>query len=169
MIVKTVKAAGLENINCSGGRSGKHQLLRRRSKCKHQKKGRAMEKYRDIINLPHHVSSVHPPMSMINRAAQFSPFAALSGYDDAIVETARLTDRRIELTEAEEAEIGKALSSLKRGDKVEMTWFVPDRKKDGGRYVTETVTVKQVVAAEGKVVLMDGRGIEIASIIGVEA
>ena len=115
-----------------------------------------MEKYRDIINLPHHVSSVHPPMSMINRAAQFSPFAALSGYDDAIVETARLTDRRIELTEAEEAEIGKALSSLKRGDKVELTWFVPDRKKDGGRYVTETVTVKQVVAAEGKVVLMDG-------------
>ena len=108
-------------------------------------------------------------MSMINRAAQFSQFAALSGYDDAIVETARLTDRRIELTEAEEAEIGKALSSLKRGDKVELTWFVPDKKKAGGRYVTESVTVKQVVAAEGKVVLMDGRGIEIGSIIGVEA
>ena len=127
-----------------------------------------MEKYQDIINLPHHVSSVRPPMSMINRAAQFSPFAALTGYDDAIVETARLTDRRIELTEAEEAEISKALSSLKRGDTAELTWFVPDRKKAGGRYVTENVTVKQVVAAEGKVVLMDGRGIEIASIIGVE-
>ena len=64
-----------------------------------------MEKYKDIIDFPHHVSDVHPQMSMINRAAQFSPFAALTGYDDAIEETARLTDSRIELTEAEEDEI----------------------------------------------------------------
>ena len=66
-----------------------------------------MEKYKGIIDLPHHVSTVHKPMPMINRAAQFSPFAALTGYDDQIAETSRLTDRRIELTEAEEDAISR--------------------------------------------------------------
>ena len=83
-----------------------------------------MGKYDAIIGHPHHVSSVHPQMSMINRAAQFSPFAALTGYDAQIAETARLTDRRIELTEAEEAEISTALGKLEKGDTVELTWFV---------------------------------------------
>ena len=127
-----------------------------------------MEKYKDIINLPHHVSSTHPQMSMINRAAQFSPFAALTGYDDAIEETARLTDSRIELTEAEEDEISRKLGKLQRGDSVELTWFVPDRRKAGGRYNTETVAIKQVVAGEGKVLLMDGRSVDMEDIIDVE-
>ena len=127
-----------------------------------------MEKYSEIIDLPHHVSSVHTPMSMLDRAAQFSPFAALTGYGDAIVETARLTERRIELTEAEESEIGARLAGLEKGEAVELTWFQSDPRKQGGRYVTERVTIKQVVATEGKVVLMDGRGIEIGSIIEVE-
>jgi len=124
-----------------------------------------MGKYDAIIDHPHHVSKVHPQMSMINRAAQFSPFAALTGYDAAIEETARLTDRRIELTEAEEAEIGRKLAGLKRGDEVELTWFVPDKKKPGGRYVTQRVTVKQLVPTQGKVVLADGRSIEMSAII----
>jgi len=107
-------------------------------------------------------------MSMINRAAQFSPFAALTGYDDQIAETARLTDRRIELTEAEEAEISEKLAGLKRDDEVELTWFVPDKKKAGGRYVTEMVVVKQMIPTEGRMVLMDGRSIEMSAIIEVE-
>ena len=127
-----------------------------------------MEKYKDIINLPHHVSSTHPQMSMINRAAQFSPFAALTGYDDAIEETTRLTDSRIELTEAEEDEISRKLGKLQRGDSVELTWFVPDRRKTGGRYNTETVAIKQVVAAEGEVLLMDGQSVDMKDIIDVE-
>ena len=127
-----------------------------------------MEKYRDIINLPHHVSSTHPQMSMHNRAAQFSPFAALTGYDDAIEETARLTDSRIELTEAEEDEISRKLSHLKRGDIAELTWFVPDKRKAGGRYNTERMVIRQVVAEEGKVLLMDGRSLDIKDIIDVE-
>ena len=127
-----------------------------------------MEKYRDIINLPHHVSSTHPQMSMRNRAAQFSPFAALTGYDDAIEETARLTGSRIELTEAEEDEISRKLSHLERGDIAELTWFVPDKRKTGGRYNTERMVIKQVVAAEGKVILMDGRSLDIKDIIDVE-
>jgi len=127
-----------------------------------------MGKYDAIIDHPHHVSKVHPQMSMINRAAQFSPFAALTGYDAAIEETARLTDRRIELTEAEEAEISRKLAGLKRGDAVELTWFVPDKKKTGGRYVTQRVTVKQLVPTEGRVALADGRSIEMSAIIEVQ-
>ena len=127
-----------------------------------------MGKYDGIIDHPHHVSTVHPQMSMINRAAQFSPFAALTGYDDQIAETARLTDRRIELTEAEEAEINAAIGKLERGDEVELTYYVPDKKKSGGRYVTERVTVKQFVPTEGKVILMDGRSIDMCMIIEVE-
>jgi len=128
----------------------------------------SMGKYDAIIDHPHHVSKVHPQMSMINRAAQFSPFAALTGYDDQIAETARLTDRRIELTEAEEAEISEKLAGLKRDDEVELTWFVPDKKKTGGRYITEKVVVKQMIPTEGRMVLMDGRSIEMSAIIEVE-
>lgn len=126
-----------------------------------------MEKYKSIIDHPHHVSMVHKPMPMINRAAQFSPFAALTGYDDQIVEAARITNRRIELTEAEEEEISGALGRLEKGDTVELTWFVPDKRKAGGRYVTENVTVKQVVASEGKIKLADGREIDMTAIIEV--
>ena len=107
-------------------------------------------------------------MSMLNRAAQFSPFAALTGYDDAIEETARLTDSRIELTEAEEDEISRKLSHLRRGDIAELTWFVPDKRKAGGRYNTERMVIRQVVAVEGKVILMDGRSLDIKDIIDVE-
>lgn len=127
-----------------------------------------MGKYDAIIDHPHHVSKVHPQMSMINRAAQFSPFAALTGYDDQIAETARMTDRRIVLTEAEEAEISKALGTLMKGDEVEITFFVPDKKKAGGRYVTESVVVKQIIPTEGRMVLMDGRSIDMAAILEVE-
>lgn len=126
-----------------------------------------MGKYVSIMDHPRHVSAVHPQMSMLNRAAQFSPFAALTGYGDQISEAARLTDRRIELTEAEEAEIGRKLGALKRGDEVELTWFVPDERKAGGRYVTERVSVKQVVMQEEKVVLAGGRSIDIGRIIEV--
>ena len=127
-----------------------------------------MGKYDAIIDHPHHVSKVYPQMSMINRAAQFSSFAALTGYDDQIAETARMTDRRIELTEAEEAEISKALGTLMKGDEVEITFFVPDKKKAGGRYVTESVVVKQIFPTEGRMVLMDGRSIDMAAILEVE-
>ena len=127
-----------------------------------------MGRYDDIIDHPHHVSRVHPPMSLLNRAAQFSPFAALTGYDDQIAEAARLTDRRVELTEAEAAQIGRRLGGLKRGGGVELTYFLPDEKKDGGRYVTERVTVRQVLPAEGHLRLMDGRRIDIDAIIEVD-
>ena len=127
-----------------------------------------MGKYDAILDHPRHVSAVHSQMSMLGRAAQFSPFAALTGYGDQITEAVRLTDRRIELTEAEEAEIGRKLGALKRGDEVELTWFVPDERKAGGRYVSRRVTVRQVVPEEGRVALAGGQSIPIDRIIGVE-
>lgn len=97
-------------------------------------------KYDDIINLPHHRSEARPHMSAYDRAAQFSPFAALTGYDDAVEETARLTDEKAELTDdAKELLNAKILTlaqMLDTAPTVSITYFVPDRKKEGGAYVT---------------------------------
>ncbi len=98
------------------------------------------EKYKDMLHLPHPVSATHPRMSLQNRAAQFSPFAALTGYDDALRETARLTDRFIELDEDRKQEIDRQLyyihEHLAQKLPVKITYFVPDSKKEGGSYVT---------------------------------
>ena len=95
-----------------------------------------MSEYDDIIHLPHHVSRIHPQMSMEDRAAQFSPFAALTGYDAAIVETARLTAQRVELDEYERQALNKKLQfiseHLNEHPKVSITCFVPDARKEGG-------------------------------------
>ena len=94
--------------------------------------------YEDIINLPHHVSAVHPPMPLSDRAAQFAPFAALTGYGEVIKETARQTDRKPELTEDEKQALDYKLQMAVSlpGEKpmVTVTYFVPDRKKAGGSY-----------------------------------
>ena len=96
--------------------------------------------YDDIINLPHHVSDKHPQMTMHDRAAQFSPFAALTGHNDAIKETARLTDRRIELSEEVKEELSRKLLYIAENisDKpvVTISYFVEDKLKQGGEYVT---------------------------------
>ena len=98
------------------------------------------EKYKDMLHLPHPVSATHPRMSLQDRAAQFSPFAALTGYDDALKETARLTDRFIELDEDRKQEIDRQIGYLQqhRGEAVtvKITYFVPDARKDGGAYNT---------------------------------
>ena len=99
-------------------------------------------RYDDILELPHHVSAVHPPMPLSARAAQFAPFAALTGYGAAVRETERLTDRRVDLDEGERAELEARLQRLLDADSpkpaVTLTWFVPDGRKAGGRYVTRT-------------------------------
>lgn len=98
------------------------------------------EKYKDMLHLPHPVSATHPRMSLQDRAAQFSPFAALTGYDDALRETARLTDPFIELDEDGKQEINRQISYLQQHTEdtlpVRITYFVPDVKKDGGAYRT---------------------------------
>lgn len=104
--------------------------------------------YDDIINLPHHVSAKRPHMSVIDRAAQFSPFAAVVGYDAAVKETARLTDRRVELDEYEKDALNEKLNivaaHIEERPEIAITYFKPDDKKAGGAYVTVTGCVKKI-------------------------
>ena len=128
--------------------------------------------YDDIIDLPHHVSVAHPPMPIPDRAAQFSPFAALTGYDTAIKETARLTDEKIELDEYMQADLSVRLNALQdRLDarpEVTITYFQPDKKKSGGSYLTVTGGVKKIDADERTVVLLDGTKISIEDIVAID-
>lgn len=102
--------------------------------------------YSDIIHLPHHVSKTHPQMSMHDRAAQFSPFAALTGYDSAILETARLTEEKIilneDLQELLDIQFQQLLEHLSEKPLISITFFCPDKRKQGGSYVSISGTVK---------------------------
>ena len=115
-------------------------------------------KYQDIIDLPHHVSKTRPPMPMSDRAAQFSPFAALTGYEEAIGETARLTDQRRELDENELESLNRQLQSVldqpeEASRKISVTYFQPDGKKTGGAYVTVTDRLKKIDMDAGLLIL----------------
>ena len=129
-----------------------------------------MGKYDDIINLPHHVSENHPQMSMQARAAQFSPFAALSGHGDAIKETARLTDSQRDLDEGIVADLNKALGVIEGMDHpdVEISYFVPDVKKQGGHYAVVKGTVKRIDSAEGVLLLINGTRIPLERLLDIE-
>lgn len=127
-----------------------------------------MGKYDDIIDLPHPNSERHPRMPMANRAAQFSPFAALTGYEDTVRETARLTDGRVELTEEEKSILDGKLQALKPGGRAAITYFQPDAKKQGGAYLTASGEVKRVDGTAGAVILADGRRVPIEDILEVE-
>ncbi|TWH81571.1 YolD-like family protein [Sedimentibacter saalensis] len=129
--------------------------------------------YDDIMNLPHHVSATRPHMSAIDRAAQFSPFAALTGYGDAITETARLTGEKVELDEYMKDVLSVRLQiiadQLKEHPEIAITYFQPDEKKSGGAYVTVIGRVKKIDEYERVVVMIDGTRVpidEIASIDG---
>lgn len=108
-------------------------------------------------------------MSMGDRAAQFAPFAALTGYEDAVREAARLTEERVELTEDAQAALDARLRLLADGSMagkaVTLTWFQPDARKSGGAYVTATGILKRVDSYAGEVVLADGRRIPIEDIL----
>lgn len=128
--------------------------------------------YDDIINLPRHVSAKRPRMPAINRAAQFSPFAALTGHDAAIKETARLTDERVELDEYTKEILSDRLQILadriKEHPKIAVTFFQPDAKKNGGAYVTSTGMAKKIDIYERVVIMADGTVIPIGEIISIE-
>ena len=127
--------------------------------------------YADIINLPHHVSTVHPQMSMHQRAAQFSPFAALVGYEDVVHEMVRQTAPERELNEDEKAEldrrIGIIAAHLSEHPNVTIEYFVPDERKDGGEYVFKTGVVEKISPAE-RVVVVGGEVIRMDRIVGIE-
>ncbi|MGI5825539.1 MAG: hypothetical protein ACOX7J_08225 [Bacillota bacterium] len=128
--------------------------------------------YDDIINLPHHVSPTRPRMSMIDRAAQFSPFSALTGHDSAVKETARLTDQRIELSEDMKNEINDRLLFIaerkEENPEIEITYFKPDEKKEGGAYITAFGSVKKINEYERVIIMNDGPKIQIDDIISID-
>ena len=105
-------------------------------------------KYDDIINLPHHVSGSHPQMDIMDRAAQFSPFAALTGYEAAAKETQRLTQPKVELDESEKQLLDEKFhqleAELSKAPVITVTYFVPDKRKEGGAYLTISGKVKKI-------------------------
>ena len=127
-----------------------------------------MEKYREIIGLPHHVSKTRPQMPMSDRAAQFAPFAALTGYDSAIKETGRLTGERIELDEealtALDRKYQLLIEALDDAPEVTIIYFRPDERKAGGQYVSATGTVKKVDTFGRRILLQDGTRIPLDSV-----
>ena len=129
--------------------------------------------YEDIINHPHHVSKSHPQMPMADRAAQFSPFAALTGYDAAIQETGRLTEERITLDEEVQAVLNRKqfLLNAHISDKPEITvtYFVPDERKSGGAYVTVTGNLKHMNEAERLLYLTNGQKIRLDDIADINS
>ena len=129
-----------------------------------------MGAYDDIINLSHPTSPRHPRMPMIDRAAQFQPFQALSGYGAAIQETARFTGEKVELTEDEKAVLNEKLRLLADiGGAAVFTYFLPDRKKSGGAYVTTVGSLKKLDPVEQRIILADGTLIPIADILEIES
>ena len=129
-------------------------------------------KYDHIINLSHHISEKRPKMPMIDRAAQFAPFAALTGYDDAVKETGRLTDDVIYLPEHIKLDINDKLriimEFIEDHPEVSITYFVPDSKKSGGAYTTVTGIVKSVEEYEKNVILTDKTAIPIDRIYAID-
>lgn len=128
--------------------------------------------YDDIINLPCPTSKRHPRMPMIDRAAQFAPFAALTGYDDAITETGRLTGEKLDLSDETKERIDLKINYLIENEEnpdVTITYFVPDKKKSGGEYVTITDKIKKLDQYEHILIMEKGTKISLFEILAIES
>ena len=130
-----------------------------------------MNKYKDIINLPHHVSKNHPRMSLNNRSAQFAPFSALTGYSEKIKETARITDKKIELDEGLKTVINNRLQIIKENIKsvpqVTITYIIKDQRKSGGSYKTIITNIKKIDEVNKIFILTNNEKIQIDDIINI--
>ena len=135
-------------------------------------RGEKMSKYNGIIYLPHHVSKTRPQMPMSDRAAQFAPFAALTGYDSAIKETGRLTDERLELDEealiALNMRYQLLMDALDEEPEVEITYFKPDERKAGGEYISVTGAVKKIDDFERLITMQDGMKIPMDDVLSID-
>lgn len=133
-------------------------------------------KYDDMVYLPHHVSARHPQMPLLDRAAQFSPFAALTGHDDAIREAARLTDSFIELDEDQKEQLDKRLQMLLvkmaedpcQEPEIRATYFRLDARKDGGAYVSVSGNVKKVDGYGRQILFTDGTALPMENLVSIE-
>lgn len=129
--------------------------------------------YDDIINLPHYQSTKRPRMSLYDRAAQFAPFSALTGHDDAIKETARLTDKRFELDDYAQMllnnKMNVILGRINEQPEIIVTYFIPDANKEGGMYLDFTGNIKKYDAVERKVYFIDNTEIFADDIIDIKS
>ena len=130
-----------------------------------------MDDYDDIINLPHHVSKNHRQMPMEMRAAQFAPFAALTGYDTVINETARLTDQQVELEDYDNERLNRKyaelIENISEHPVITVSYFKPDKRKGGGAYVSKTGHIKKVDTYEQQMIMEDGTSIPLAAIVDI--
>ena len=132
-----------------------------------------MGNYDDIIGLPHHESAKHPKMPALDRAAQFMPFAALTGHNAAVMETERLTDSRMELDEKKKEELNEHLQFIKeqllQKPQISITYFLPDTQKNGGAYLTITGTVRKIEQTRHQVIMENGTVIPMDDIYEIES
>ena len=130
------------------------------------------DNYDDIINLPHHVSTRHPQMSMMNRAAQFAPFAALTGHSAAIEETARLTESQQELADEDNEILNQKMTYLREvineHPTISITYFEPDKRKSGGRYMSIEGQLQNIDDYNQTIVLKNGETIPLKSILDIQ-
>ncbi len=131
------------------------------------------DNYNDIINLEHPTSKIHPRLSMESRAAQFAPFAALTGYEDRIKETARITDEKVEiddgLKEMLNAKFKIIDNKIKDNPLISITYFVKDKKKKGGKYITSNVHIKKIDKIDFKILTKEDQTINIEDIINISS
>ena len=129
--------------------------------------------YEDIVNLPPHISKKHPQPSMMDRAARFAPFAAITGYEEMVLEEARVTEDRIDLDEETLSLLNEKLSMIQEflyeEPQIKITYFEPDKKKSGGAYVSVTGIVKRIDEYEHIVIMTDGKKIRIEDIFALES
>lgn len=128
--------------------------------------------YEDIVNLPPHISKRHPQPSMMDRAARFAPFAAITGYEEMVLEEARVTEERIDLDEGALSLLNEKLNMIQEfldeEPEVKITYFEPDKRKSGGAYVSITGTVKRIDEYERFVLMTDGKKIRIEEIYNIQ-
>ncbi|MBQ7790424.1 MAG: hypothetical protein IJ399_04095 [Bacilli bacterium] len=129
--------------------------------------------YDDIINLPHYVSKKRPQMSIEARSAQFAPFAALTGYDEQVKETARLTNKKIELEEGQKEILNNKLlyilENINSKPEITFTYFVKDNKKSGGKYIDKTGIIRKIDMIEQYIQFTDKSKIDINDVLSIES
>ena len=129
--------------------------------------------YEDIVNLPPHISKKHPQPTMMDRAARFAPFAAITGYEEMVLEEARITEERIDLDEGTLSILNEKLNMIQEfideEPEVTITYFEPDKKKSGGAYVSVTGIVKRIDEYEHLVIMTDGKKIRVEDIYDLES
>ena len=132
-----------------------------------------MNSYEDIINMPHHVSSKRPQMSREQRAAQFAPFSALTGYEDAIKETARLTNRKIEVDDGLREILNNKLNiineNISKNYLVTITYFIPDKKKNGGEYINIVGEVRRIDIVNNIIIMKDKTKINMNDVLNIQS